>query len=197
MSGQLLINQETAFDRLSLPQLKATLTYLRVFKVREEDAQKAWCIDMSKMFQEKSLRVHYITLSRLEGYLQARSFHKLPDPRHFLYGVSQLDSGLAAYDTALAITIPMNPQQSSSVRRRSPLPSPQGSGPMGSGGVGGNQTPFGMLRNFKFEGTVTGTSVRPVKPTPSSNRGPNFPLIAGEEDLQKLESDRSGPSSVF
>lgn len=93
-------------SRLTFSQLKGILAVLRNFKTKENEVQKAWFIDIAKVFQEKSLRVFYMPLATIEKVLKSRSYHKLPDPRLYLIGVSQCESGLSVYEKHLQTVSP-------------------------------------------------------------------------------------------
>lgn len=106
VAGKILVNQEAGMSRLSVSQLKGILAVLRNFKTKENEMQKAWFIDIAKVFQEKSLRVFYMPLATIEKMLKSRAYHKLPDPRLYLIGVSQCESGLSAYEKYLQTVSP-------------------------------------------------------------------------------------------
>lgn len=89
LNGKILLNSESSFSKISLPQIKGVLSILRGLAVKDDEHHKAWFIEVDKIFQEKNLRIFYMPFVSLEKIVKTRNFTKIPDPTQFLVGITQ------------------------------------------------------------------------------------------------------------
>ena len=176
LSGKVLVNQESSFTQISISQFKGVLSIIKNLKVKEDEDQKAWFIEIAKIFQEKNLRIFYMPFATLEKIMTSKSFAKVPDPKIFLVGVSFCQSGLVNYEKSKKEKDTKSNFKIYNITRKSvdPISENRNNGP----------------KNFKFEALIQNSrkvhgSVR-VKETGVSRHG--------LDDVGKNETQRGGDS---
>lgn len=88
MVKKIIINQQTTFDKLELKEVCRVSKVLKTLGLARNEEQKAWFIEIDKIFKEKNLKIFYIPFKTLLNIFSKGKFHKLPDPRNFLVGVT-------------------------------------------------------------------------------------------------------------
>ena len=54
------------------------------------EKEKAWFIEVNKLFEEKNLKIFYLPLSNLQKILTSQQYQKIPDPTEYFVGVTYL-----------------------------------------------------------------------------------------------------------
>jgi len=72
---------------------------LKNLKPKENEDEKAWFIEIDKVFQEKNLKIFYLPLISLKKLLISQQFSKLPDPKDYFIGLTYLSSNIKQHDT--------------------------------------------------------------------------------------------------
>ena len=94
VSGKILLNQEASFEEININQFKGVISVFKNIEIKQDQEQKIWFIDTTKIFQEKNLRIFYMPLSGLEKIIKTKSFTKIPDPKFYMVGVTQTKPAL-------------------------------------------------------------------------------------------------------
>lgn len=119
VSSKILINQEAAFSKISINQFKGVLSIVKGLKMKEDEDKKAWFIEISRIFQERNLRIFYMPFLTLEKIVKTRSFLKMPDPQTYLVGISQNDASFESFERQKAQTFHKAPFKMPVLARKS------------------------------------------------------------------------------
>lgn len=180
ISGKILLNETSAFANISINQLKGVLSVIKNLKVKEEESQKSWFIETAKIFQEKSLRIFYMPFSTLEKIIKSKSFLKIPDPRFYLVGVSQIETGFAEFEKIKAQ--PKTSLRIYNLPRKSVDFIPD--------------SKTQLLKNFKFDAIALAHKNAPIKVLNSSFRNPGTSPRKSEIGDQLKNETKRGAENV-
>lgn len=69
-------------------KIQKALDIVRNLAIKESEEHKIWFLDIEKMFEDKKLKIMYLSFENLDKVMKSGQFQKIPDPADCLAGVT-------------------------------------------------------------------------------------------------------------
>lgn len=77
---KILVNVESGLQNLNVNQTKGIISVLAKLPVKREEKNKIWFISLTKIFEEKNLKMFYLPFQQIQTIVESNQYDKIPDP---------------------------------------------------------------------------------------------------------------------